>query len=54
VFAAIGSLPDEALARLRAAADLTAAGRAAEAEEERLRARAFYRAVGADAYALID
>ena len=54
IFAAIGSLPDEALARVRAASELTTADRSAEAEEERRRARAFHREVGADAYTLVD
>ena len=51
VFARIGSLPDEAAARLRAAADLGAADRAAEADEELRKANDFYRAVGAVASA---
>lgn len=45
VFARIGSLPDEALARLQAAADLAVGGRDAEAEAERRLARVFYREV---------
>jgi hypothetical protein len=47
LLAQIGSLPDEAGARLRAAADLAAADRTAEAERELLLANAFYRRVGA-------
>jgi class 3 adenylate cyclase/tetratricopeptide (TPR) repeat protein len=47
VFARIGSLPDEALARLRAAADLRAADRPGEADAEHRRASAFYVDVGA-------
>ncbi|HEX2044967.1 MAG TPA: adenylate/guanylate cyclase domain-containing protein [Gaiellaceae bacterium] len=48
-YAAIGSLPDEAEARLLGAEALAAAGRRGEAEEELSSALAFYRAVGADA-----
>jgi class 3 adenylate cyclase/tetratricopeptide (TPR) repeat protein len=48
-YAAIGSLPDEADARLRAAEALAAAGRRGEAEEDLSSALAFYRTVGADA-----
>jgi tetratricopeptide (TPR) repeat protein len=51
IFARIGSRPDEALARLRAANDLAAAGRTAEAEEALRAAHGFYRAVGGLAYA---
>ncbi len=51
VYARIGSLPDEALARFKAAGDLAAADRPAEADEELRRAAAFYRDVGAAAYA---
>jgi class 3 adenylate cyclase/tetratricopeptide (TPR) repeat protein len=47
IFARIGSLPEEALARTRAATDLAAAGRAAEAEDELRRAAGFYRDAGA-------
>jgi class 3 adenylate cyclase len=47
VYGRIGSLPDEALARLRAAAQLTAAGRPAEAAPHLAGALAFYRSVGA-------
>jgi class 3 adenylate cyclase len=46
-FARIGSLPDEALARLRAAEALAAAGNRAEAHAELERAVAFHRRVGA-------
>ena len=49
VYAGIGSLPDEALARLRAAARLTAAGHPAAAAPHLDRALAFYRSVGARA-----
>jgi class 3 adenylate cyclase/tetratricopeptide (TPR) repeat protein len=47
LLAQIGSLPDEADARLRAAADFAAAERTAEAERELFLANAFYRRVGA-------
>jgi hypothetical protein len=47
LFARIGSLPDEAFARLRAAAELEAAALADEADRERRQANAFYREVGA-------
>ena len=47
IFARIGSLPDEALARTRAATDLAAAGRGAEAEDELRRAAGFYSDAGA-------
>jgi class 3 adenylate cyclase/tetratricopeptide (TPR) repeat protein len=50
IYAQIGSLPDEAHARLRAAEALAAAGRRAEADEEAGRALNFYRAVGATRY----
>jgi tetratricopeptide (TPR) repeat protein len=46
----IGTLPEEAEARLRAAALLAANGRRAEAEENLRRARAFYESVGATAH----
>ena len=49
LFARIGSLPDEAHARLQAAAGLAAADRAVEADEELRRASAFYRDVEAAA-----
>ncbi|HXV58398.1 MAG TPA: hypothetical protein VD704_11065, partial [Gaiellaceae bacterium] len=47
IYARVGSRPDEALARLRAAEELAAADRPAEAEEERRLAGAFYRDVEA-------
>ena len=47
LFARIGSLPDEAFARLRAAAELEAAELADDADRERRQANAFYRDVGA-------
>jgi len=47
VYAAIGSRPDEAAARLAAARRLAADGRAAEARAELAAARAFYASVGA-------
>ena len=47
LYAAIGSRPDEADARLAAARALLAAGRAAEAERELRAATAFWREVGA-------
>jgi tetratricopeptide (TPR) repeat protein len=43
----IGSLPDEAEARLRAAEQLAARGRQKEADEQLRRARTFYEGVGA-------
>jgi hypothetical protein len=46
----MGSLPDEALARLRAADKLVADGRRAEADEQLGRALAFFRSVGATVY----
>ena len=46
-YAAIGSLPDEAEARLRAAEALTRGTRQAEAEAELAPALAFYRSVKA-------
>jgi class 3 adenylate cyclase len=49
-FDRIGSLPDQALARLRAAQALLAAGRAREGREQLSRAVAFYRRVDATAY----
>jgi tetratricopeptide (TPR) repeat protein len=49
-YAAIGSLPDEAFARLRAAEQLLAAGRRAEGTAQLDRARSFYREVGASGY----
>jgi tetratricopeptide (TPR) repeat protein len=52
LFFEIGSLPDEALARLRAAEKLGAAGRRPEADEQLARALAFWRSVGATRYVL--
>jgi class 3 adenylate cyclase/tetratricopeptide (TPR) repeat protein len=49
VYARMGSLPDEALARLRAAALLTAAGHPSQARPHLARALDFYRSVGARA-----
>ena len=49
-YAEIGSPPDEAFARLRAAEWLLAAGRRSEADQQLERAMAFYREVGADGY----
>jgi class 3 adenylate cyclase/tetratricopeptide (TPR) repeat protein len=50
VLGEIGSLPDEALARLRAAEKFVAAGRRPEADEQLARALAFWRSVGATRY----
>jgi len=50
LFGEIGSLPDEALARLRAAEKLVAVGRRPEADEQLARALAFWRSVGATRY----
>jgi len=50
VLGEIGSLPDEALARLRAAEKFVAAGRRPEADEQLARALAFWRSVGATHY----
>ena len=46
----IGSRPDEAEARLRAAEQLVAEGRRAEADEQLQQALEFYRSVGATRY----
>jgi class 3 adenylate cyclase/tetratricopeptide (TPR) repeat protein len=46
----IGSLPDQAAARLLSAAELRAQGRRAEADAQLRRALAFYRSVGATRY----
>jgi tetratricopeptide (TPR) repeat protein len=46
----IGTRPDEAEARLRAAEELAAQGRRAEADEQLQQALAFYRSVGATRY----
>ena len=48
--AEIGTKPDEAEARLRAAERLVAEGRRAEADEQAHAALAFYRTVGAAHY----
>jgi class 3 adenylate cyclase/tetratricopeptide (TPR) repeat protein len=50
LYAEIGSLPDEAHARMHAAHALVAAGRRGEGEVELARALDFYRRVGAEAY----
>ena len=50
VYAAAGSLPDEAFARLRAAEALITAGDRAEGDKELQRALAFHRSVDATAY----
>ncbi|HEY3068702.1 MAG TPA: adenylate/guanylate cyclase domain-containing protein [Gaiellaceae bacterium] len=50
IYAEIGSLPDEALARLRAAEALLADGRRAEGDQELQKALSFYRSAGATAY----
>jgi predicted ATPase/class 3 adenylate cyclase len=50
IYAACGSLPDEAFARLRAAQALIADGSRAEGDRELQRALAFYRSVDATAY----
>jgi DNA-binding SARP family transcriptional activator/class 3 adenylate cyclase len=52
LYEAIGSLPDEAFARLRAAERLLAAGRRGDADPQLRRALAFYRNVQASAYLL--
>ena len=52
IYARIGSLPDEALARTRAAADLARADRRAEADDQLRRASDFYRRAGAPTPAL--
>jgi class 3 adenylate cyclase/tetratricopeptide (TPR) repeat protein len=50
IYARIGSRPDEAFARLRAAERFAAEGEQARAERHRAQALAFYRAVGAARY----
>jgi hypothetical protein len=50
VFAQIGSLPDEASARLHAGAQLLAHGRVPEAVAQLERANEFFRSAGATAY----
>jgi hypothetical protein len=49
-YATIGSLPDEAQARLRAAEALIEDGRRAEADDQLQQSLAFYRSVGATRY----
>jgi class 3 adenylate cyclase/tetratricopeptide (TPR) repeat protein len=49
-YSAMGALPEEAQARLRAAEALVREGRRAEADEELKRSLAFWRSVGATAY----
>ena len=51
LFVEIGSLPDEAIARVAAAEKLATAGRRAEADAQLRRALAFWRSVGATRYA---
>ena len=50
VFSDSGALDDEALARLRAAEQLVAEGRRADADEQLQRSLAFWRSVGATRY----
>ena len=50
VYAAIGTQPDEADARLRSARAFVAAGRQTEASEQLGKTLAFYRSVGATRY----
>jgi hypothetical protein len=50
LFAELGSVPDEAYARLRAAECFVAEARQAEANEQLAKALAFYRSVGATRY----
>jgi class 3 adenylate cyclase/tetratricopeptide (TPR) repeat protein len=50
VLGEMGSLPDEALGRLRAAELMAAAGRRAEADEQLQRSLTFFRSVGATRY----
>jgi class 3 adenylate cyclase/tetratricopeptide (TPR) repeat protein len=50
IYGGTGSLPDEALARLRAADELIAAGDRGAGDEQLQQALAFYRSVGANAY----
>jgi class 3 adenylate cyclase/tetratricopeptide (TPR) repeat protein len=50
IYATIGTRPDEAYARLRAAEQLVVEGRRAEADEHLQKALAFYRSVGATRY----
>jgi len=51
IYARMGSLPNEALARLRAAAQLSAAGRRKEADQQLQPALAFWRSVNATRFA---
>jgi thioredoxin-like negative regulator of GroEL len=50
IFAELGHLPNEAYTRLRAAQQLVAEGRRAEADEQLRKALAFYRSIGATRY----
>jgi hypothetical protein len=50
IYAAIGSLPDEAYVHLRAAEQQLSTGRAAEAKAQLQHALAFYRQVAANGY----
>jgi class 3 adenylate cyclase/tetratricopeptide (TPR) repeat protein len=50
IFSEIGTLPDEAAARLRSAETFVAEGRRAEADEQLQRSLAFWRSVGATRY----
>jgi class 3 adenylate cyclase/tetratricopeptide (TPR) repeat protein len=50
IYAQAGSIPDEALARLRAAETLIGDGRRAEGDQELQKAISFYRSVGATAF----
>ena len=52
IYTSIGSLPDAAYARLRAAARFAAEGDAVDAEEQRQEALSFYDSVGATRYVL--
>ena len=52
IYAEIGSLPDEAFARLRTAETLVSHGTRSHADAQLLRALAFYRSVAATAYVL--
>jgi DNA-binding SARP family transcriptional activator/class 3 adenylate cyclase len=53
-YAAMGARPEEAWARLKAAEELESVGLHAQAEQQLERARGFYQAVGAGAYARVD
>jgi hypothetical protein len=50
LYAEIGSVPDEAFARMHAARDLIVAGRTAEGADQLARARAFFERVGATGF----